>query len=464
MILPNLPIFTTIDYNTAMKIEELSGKSIRLLGKSRALKGDEFAARLKVHDIVLISSSDEKMDYIVEGRMINPIEQDEFDALYEQKAAPFITIDELEQTLCESIDGSRLLMSLKLSGDKERLLGYLQNRFIDNALFLKLLALYDWQGEGFFENDVNRDVTAALITRFYENIERNHNVQYANMGLMHLIAQTDDSELIETIALLTPLQDGLRNGCDNSTRKILFSIAEEPATPEHVLKRYIRSDDVDIKTVIALRAGISPALQKELLTSEHEIITEALSFNPSLDTALALTMLDDYGENIASHCRLESGLFEMMIERFPQAVALNSSLDLDMQLRLIDLDTRVNASLASNENVDVSIQRRLFETGMTETIEALAGNAATTVDLLEEIAAHEEYYEALASNVNTPEAIFHTLFASSKAPVLAALAQNRSTPTELLYQLQVDQRFARYVMENPGFGEYIQKENIGWLV
>ncbi len=453
-----------MDYNTAMKIEELNGKSIRLFGKSRALKGDEFTAQLKVHKIVLATSSDEKMDHIVEGRMINPIEQDEFDALYKQKAAPIITIDELERVLCESIEGSRLLMSLKLSGDKERLLGYLQNRFIDNALFLKLLALYDWQGEGFFENDVNRDVTAALITRFYENIERNHNVQYANMGLMHLIAQTDDSELIETIALLAPLQEGLKNGCDNSTRKILFAIVEEPATPERVLKRYIRSGDVDLQTVIALRAGISPALQKELLMSGQEIITEALSFNPSLETASALMMLDKYGENIASHSRLESGLFEIIIERSPEAAALNSSLDLEMQLRLADLDDSVRASLASNEIVDLSIQRRLFETGESKTIEALARNSATSVDLLVEIAAHEEYYEALGANINTPEAIFHTLFASSKTPVLAALAQNRATPTELLHQLQVDQRFARYVMENPGFGEYIQKENIGWLV
>ena len=47
--------------------------------------------------------------------------------------------------------------------------------------------------------------------------------------------------------------------------------------------------------------------------------------------------------------------------------------------------------------------------------------------------------------------------------MLTALAKNRNTPAELLYQLQLDKRLERYVMENPGFGEHIQRENIGWL-
>lgn len=447
-----------------MKIEELTGKSILLFGKSRALKGDEFTAQLKVHHIRLVPEPGEKVDYIVEGRMVNPIEQDKLDALYLQNAAPIITIEELEQTLCENIDASRLLMSLKLSGDKDRLLGYLQNRFIDNTLFLKLLPLYDWQGEGFFENDVNRDVTAALITRYYENIERNHNVQYANMGLMHLVAQTKSSELIETIALLEPLQNGLKNGCDNSTRKILQAIAEEPAAPETILNRFIRFGDDGLKTVIALRSDITPAIQKELLSADNDSITEALSCNPSLDSELALTMLDRNGEDIASHIVLSDKLFEMLAERFPEAVALNRTLDGSMQHKLFHLSEAVWHALAANENLDEQLQHKLFETDKVEILNVLAANAAVSAALLRKMAVKEEYHEALSGNPNSPEEILRELFATSKPAVLKALAQNRATPTDLLYQLQIDQRYARDVMENPGFGEHIQRENIGWMV
>lgn len=453
-----------MDYNYVMRIDELREKNILLFGKSRALTAEEFSAQLKIHDISALSFYDDSVDLIIEGRMINPVEQDEIDMLYERRAAPIITIDTLEQALCESIDSARLLMSLKLSGDKERLLGYLQNRFIDNRLFLRLLALYDWQGEGFFENDVNRDVTAALIKRFYENIERNHNVEYANMGLMHLIAQTDDAELIETIAMLAPLQEGLKNGCDHSTHKILTAIAEKSATPERVLKQYVRLGDVQLKQIIALRGDISSQLQQVLLDSGDEDIFEALSYNSSLDTASALSMLDAYGANIASYIRLNDALFTRMLDRFPEALARNSSLDIAMQEALLAKTLDVSRALASNERLDEVIQRKLYETGDTATIDALAANESVTPGLLAEIALSETYDEALATNAKTPVDILKRLFKTGRPAVMTALAQNRATPTDLLYQLQIDQRYARYVMENPGFGEHIQKENIGWLV
>jgi len=72
--------------------------------------------------------------------------------------------------------------------------------------FLKLLKMYAWGGEDFFENDDNRDVSAAIILRFYKDIERNHNVQYATSGFIHLLAQTDNQELIRAILELEPLQ------------------------------------------------------------------------------------------------------------------------------------------------------------------------------------------------------------------------------------------------------------------
>ena len=75
--------------------------------------------------------------------------------------------------------------------------------------------MYSWSGEDFVENDDNRDVSAALILRFYKNIERNHNVQYATLGLMHLLLQTHKQELVELIAGLEPVQKSFNK---NSTK------------------------------------------------------------------------------------------------------------------------------------------------------------------------------------------------------------------------------------------------------
>jgi len=224
-----------------MNFDRLENKNIMLFGKSRALSADEFARQLQNHNISIVDDAGDDVALIVEGRLVNPIEQDQLEHLYEEKVAPMIEIAELEKWLCSRIDTPKLLMSLKLSNDRNRLMGYLQNPYISNTLFLSLLKLYDWEGLGFFESDDNRDITAALISRFYENIERNHNVQYANMGLMHLLHQSTDAELTETIALLSPLQRALKEGCDNSTQKILNAIALHPSTSAKVLKQWLKT-------------------------------------------------------------------------------------------------------------------------------------------------------------------------------------------------------------------------------
>ena len=67
--------------------------------------------------------------------MMNPLEQNESERLYAQGAAPIVGIDDIEEWLCRSIVPNRLLMSLKLSRDQERLVDFLQNPYITDELF-----------------------------------------------------------------------------------------------------------------------------------------------------------------------------------------------------------------------------------------------------------------------------------------------------------------------------------------
>ncbi len=192
-----------------MKLDDLKNKTILIFGKPRAFNQEEFLFQLHSCHVSIASAYYEDVSYIVEGRLITPYEQNELDRLYESGLKDkFVEIDEVEKTLIDNIDADSLLMSLKLSHDRDRVLSYIKNSKISDTLFLKLIKLYDWQDEGFFENDENRDVTAALISRFYENIERNHNVQYATLGLMHLVEQSCDENLIEAIGTLAPIKKG----------------------------------------------------------------------------------------------------------------------------------------------------------------------------------------------------------------------------------------------------------------
>jgi len=449
-----------------MNFDALKNSNIILFGKSRALTGDEFVKQLNNQGIRLASDVSEGVTLIVEGRMVNPVEQDKLDDLYAEKVAPMIEIESLEKWLCAQIDSDSLLMSLKLSGDSERLMGYLQNPYIDNTLFLRLLNLYNWNGEGFFENDENRDITAALISRFYENIERNHNVQYANMGIMHLLNQSDNAELTETIALLAPLQTALKEGCDNSTQKILNAIALHPNTSVKVLKQWLKKGNNDIQMLIAMREDLSLQLQEYLLNLKKPIINEVLSLNHTLKHEVALVLLETFPENIAKQIVLDEALFGTLEDKYAEALAENQNLSLTMQKRLVEKEEAVQVILAKNRALDTEVFEQLLLSHNPTVIKSLIHNeqmsSTQLLKLYEEAPA--EYGVEIAGNSKTVVTTLEKLSTSSDVEVLLALARNESTPVDLLYQFQLDSRLARAVKENASFGKHIQRDNIGWDV
>ena len=448
-----------------MNLDELSGKSLLLLGKSRALAQDEFEAQLQQHNITLTRDYDEHVAVIAEGRLMNPIEQELHDELYANRAAPIVSVDEVEKLLCRAIDGERLLMSLKLGNDQERLLGFLQNRLIDDTLFLRLFKLFNWHGEGLFENDENRDATAALIERFYENIERNHNVQYANTGLMHLLNQSDNPELVETIATLEPLQFALKKGCDNSTYKILLAIASHCASSKTVLKQFVKYGDTPLRTLVAQRGDIDAQMQQKLYALDESEVTAALAQNPLLSSELSVLLLQDeaYRDTVARSIMLDETRFAQISEASVQAVAANETLTAAMQLELFEhADDDTLIVLAANAALDGDLAKMLYEKKNTAAHCALAANSATPSALLELLYEEVSCHEALAKNEQTPADVLQRLGSSSDIAVLTALAKNPATPVELLYQLQLDKRLERYVMGNEGFGRHIQRDNIGW--
>jgi hypothetical protein len=448
-----------------MNLKELEDKKILLFGKSRAFSMDEFSSQLKFHKISIVGQFEEDVSLVVEGRMMTPYEQNAGDALYKERSGSieFVSIDTLEKELAKHIDANTLLMSLKLSRNKERLKSFIQNTMIDDELFFKLLKMYTWSSEDFFENDDNRDVSAAIIGRFYKNIERNHNVQYATSGFMHLISQTSNQELIETIAGLEPLV----KVASDANANILCAISSHADTPKSVLTLFIKRADPRVNRVIAMRDDCDEEMQQGLYDSKDENVLEALSWSKNLAKSVVYKILeiDLYTKNMAKNINLDDELFTLFAEKYPLETAKNSSLSLSMQQRLMDLKLQnVNISLASNTFIDAGVAMKLLHEDSSEIANEIYKNSATPPQALEEAYKESSNHLSLSCNVSTPPHILLALAQSGNGEVLKALAQNPTTPVEVLYQLQLDARFARAVKENPAFGRYIQQENIGWEV
>ena len=388
-----------------MNLQDLQAKTLFMFGKPRAFSHEEFQSQIQHHKLSFVEEYHEDVDLLVEGRMMTPYEQNLSDDLYENKQIESISIDIFEKILAASLEDDTLLMSLKLSHDKERLKSFLQNSCISDSLFLKLLKLYSWSGEDFFENDDNRDVSAAFISRFYENIERNHNVQYATSGFIQLVSQAKSPEILQAIAELEPL---------SYHPKIMMAIA---------MSRYC-----------------DEKMQKKLHKKRDEKIDEALSFNKNLSLALVDEFMKEetLGCNVAKSRELDGVLFEKL-QKFALCLASNPSLTLEMQEQLLGLsEHEIYLALAHNPNLKESVLEKLLEVENELIESALYENLAMPVKFLEEAYEEGMYYKSLAKNENTP--------------------------VEILYQLQLDSRYERYVKTNKAFGKHIQSENIGWLV
>ena len=444
-----------------MKLDDLKNKTILLFGKPRAFNQEEFAYQLQTLNVTLAERYSDDVSYIVEGRLITPYEQNELDRLYEEgHKEKFTDIDELEMTIIESIDADSLLMSLKLSHDRDRLLSYIKNSKISNTLFLKLIKLYDWKNEGFFENDENRDVTAALISRFYENIERNHNVQYATLGLMHLVEQTKDENLIETISTLSPIKNGFSN---SSLYPIILEMAKNNATPNSVLKMLLKNGSLEIKKIIASKEDLDKNLQNILFALNEDEVNISLCKNPSLDADMAKQLQDRYPDIIAENITLDDDFFEYFLQVSPKHLAKNKTLTKQMQDRLLSLnDKDVTASLATNSNIDENISDEILLLGDGEINLSLFSNEMVKEENLREAYLHEKNYLSLAGNSKTPEDILRKLAYEGDIEIIKALCKNPSTPVDLLYEFRLDQRLERLVSQNEAFTNHIKTENIGW--
>jgi hypothetical protein len=389
-----------------MNLQDLKNTTLLLFGKPRAFNAEEFTSQLAVHKIELTTEINDAINVIVEGRMMTPYEQNSMEALYESGKYEFISIDELETLLAETIDANVLLMSLKLSRNKERLKSFIQNNAITDELFFKLLGMYSWGGEDFFENDENRDVSAAFILRFYENIERNHNVQYATTGFSHLVTQAKSNRLLSAIASLEPIQF-----------------------------------HPDIEAAIALSPYCDEQMQEQFFKQKKPRVLAALSRNARLSRKLVEEFLKeaDLAASVAKNIALTQELFELLQTTNATLLALNETLSGAMQKKLLEMgEKKVHYALCLNHTIDQEIAKKLLEIADDEMKMALYENSATPQAILEEAYKDEKFHGALAKNENTP--------------------------VEILYQLQLDGRYERAVKTNAAFGRHIQSENIGWLV
>ena len=433
-----------------MDIEKYTKKTVSLFGKTRAFEFSQLQKIVRRFDIELTQGYDQNASVVIEGALIPTPLALKAEELYEKGGVEFIDVDAFEKAAAKAIEPKKLLMSLKLSNNQETIVSYLQNDYIDDELFLRLLGLYDFKDENFFENDTSRDITAALIRRFYKGVEHNHNIEYSNVGLIGCIEQTSDPKLIETLFSLSPVQKALKDANDPNA-KLIQIIALHPNTPESILHTIANDADTAYAKFIASKENISQTLQEDLLQRNDSTIDALLAASKNLCEQTLQTLLKrGFEKEIAKNVQLTQPLFEKL-QYIPQ-IAQNPSLSLQMQQALLQ-NERYHPYLAQNPNC--LVVDKLLQSADTQTKKQLFLHQ----DIFEKTNDYEGYEVQIAANEYAPKALLEEIFSKNIDQANKNLSANPATPIDTLYQLSFDMRYAQIVKTNPAFGEYIKRSH-----
>lgn len=457
--------------NTKMTLTELLAskeeKKFLLLGREGIFTVKEIERFLKKHYAMITTELEEDVCAVIEHAMLNPVEEDISNDAYE-KGLTLYKLNDLEKILSESINDDELLMGIKLANDQSRIFRLLGNAHINNALFVKLLSLYEWDDE---EEDSreDRDVIMYTLRRYIDIKPNEEDLLYSYLTLRRLATEATDPKLL--LALIGfPDFEFLVRGKEKITLR--ETIARNTYVDEEVIGKLISLRDEKVDVALACNRSVPLPLLHKLLEKNVVKIHEALATNTNIDNVIFSALLEKEDKVIqllllsqtVNAERLSIADAKNVDEALFATIGANSLLDSDVIDTLIARDNELLlCHLAENDTLNTGQLECIYAKEIRSTFAHLAVNPAIAVEMLEMFYQKYDTSEiriALAHNKSTPEPILRALFERDEFEIYKSMASNSSVPMELLDILKVDTRLQNELSQNPVFiAEYEQTLN-----
>ena len=452
-----------------MKIEKLfeenRGKSILFLGRIKNFSVEEIQLFLDQFEMKYSEVDDNNIACMIESSMMTPIEEDSAYELYKGGLASF-KLSEFEKFYALKIKPNSLLMSLKLSNDQERLKRLLKNESFDDELFLKLFKLYDWQGEGVYDNDDNRDMTISFVKRFYRpDSFMDPAIIYSPVTLSSVITNSKNSHLLDVI-LSMPNYGFLST--KNEQRRA-NNLRELVACNRYIsmesVKKLLSFRDADIDYFLASNVSLHILMQEEIYQRADDDMKMMLSQNSSLSEALFDKLLDEsevvvqnlLAFGIVTLERLEKIIVKNFSDELFSILGENGSIE-DSIPQLIGLDIELlDMRLSANYVVKESFLDEIYKKRGDNVIVPLCSNPNLSLVLIKDFfkKLDAEINRILAANPSTPKEILVELFEREDREINKALASNESLDLYYLQQLQLDSSLLNILSKNRAFTKNI---------
>ncbi|HEO98441.1 MAG TPA: hypothetical protein ENO02_03970, partial [Epsilonproteobacteria bacterium] len=443
-------------------LEEAEGKKILFLGKEGIFTTQEVERFLKKYKVARVKGIEEDVVAAVEHHSLNPVEEMISEDAYARKI-PAYRLDEFEQLLSDGINDDELLMAIKLSNDQARVLRMIQNPDISDALFVKLLEMYQWHEEEEDNND-DRSVVIAVLTRYIDITPAERDQLYSTLTLKRLVREATDPRLLHALI-------GFPNYAFKQKEHRTTSLYEVIATSTYidgeVIKRLLSLRNPKVDMYLAANPVVPLEQLKKFSLREEKSIHEALAANETIDDALFKMLLKkekDVVKLLLWYQPISAERYRMVSGKItdPELFAeLGKNLQIDtavIEELLESGNIRLLEKLAGNRSMPAAALQALYAKQVNTTFYPLAGNPNVPVGIIEGFYANDKndrnMIHQVASNPNTPEIILRELYGRDELEINKGLAANPATPIEILDVLKIDTRLRNALTQNEVFIEH----------
>jgi len=446
----------------------IKNKKIFFSGRGEKIDKEELLKYFIQREAIIVESVNEA-DTIIQGYMTSTYDEDKF-YLLSKEGKELYTIEQIEKEFSTNLDIDSILMALKISKEKQRVISLLKNRYFSDDIFVKILKYYNWENTGIYDSDDNRDVATAITQRFCSLVETNHNIQHSPIGIYYTALETNNEKLLETIYAMPHYAISDKNAKENQPLTLKEVVALNPNTPKSVLIQIYKDNNKKQLQFLAQNQSLNKLLKTKLFELDDITITKNLIIanNIELENIDTILQNSELKIELLKHIILDDTIFNKLLASNLSDVeyiylSSNPSLNSNQIEKLFKKNIEnVNINLLKNSNCsEEKIKEFLAQEDKIYNI-AIAHNENLSNEIFDKLINEDNIDTNLSLGYNqaTPKEILTELYSKNIHELNEALSQNSNTPIHILMQLQVDTRYNTLVSNNQTYKEF-SKNNLG---
>jgi hypothetical protein len=444
---------------------EFKNKKIYFSGRGQKIDKEELVKYFIQNEATMIKSISDA-DIIIQGYMTPVYLEDEFYTL-SKTGIEVLSIEEIEKEFSKNLDIDSILLAIKISKEKQRVINLLKNNYFNDEIFVKILKYYDWGNIGIYDSDDNRDVATAITSRFCNLTKLNHNIQHSPIGIYYTALETTNENLLEVIYNMPEYKISDKNAEQNQPLTLKEVVAINPNTKKSILMQILKDNKLNELKCLAQNGSLNKILKNKLFEINNDHITKNLitANNIEIQNIEAVLKNNELKVELLKSITLTSEIFDKLISSNlddTQFVYLASNQTLNtQQINTIFKHNIENANinLLKNKNCSIEkIEEFLNQNNKIYNI-AIAHNENLKADIFEKLLALDDLdiSLSLSYNSNTPQNIIKELYSKNIDSINEFLSSNENTPINILMQLQVDGKYTTLVSNNETYKAFSRK-------